>query len=99
MYMQGIGRLHREEGRTRVRIMAKCQHSQICNNVPTETLTYIILQEHGLVPNHWRLSSGECYRSLDNVNRGHDNVHDDMNMYVILYDQCLFIAMINSFHT
>ena len=32
-------------------------------------------------------------------NRGHDNVHDDMNMYVIMHDQCLFIAMINSFHT
>ena len=31
--------------------------------------------------------------------RGHDNVHDDMNMYVIMDDQCLFIAMINSFHT
>ena len=31
--------------------------------------------------------------------RGHDNVHDDMNMYVIMHDQCLFIAMINSFHT
>ena len=30
--------------------------------------------------------------------RGHDNVHDDMNMYVIMHDQCLFIAMINSFH-
>ena len=49
MYMQGIGRLRREEGRARVRIMAKCQHSQICNDVPTETLTYILLQEHGLV--------------------------------------------------
>ena len=49
MYMQGIGRLHREEVRTRVRIMAKCQHSQICNNVPTETLTYILMQEQGLV--------------------------------------------------
>ena len=23
---------------------------------------------------------------------GHDNVHDDMNMYVIMHDQCLFIA-------
>ena len=31
--------------------------------------------------------------------RGHDNIHDDMNMYVIMHDQCLFIAMINSFHT
>ena len=31
--------------------------------------------------------------------RGHDNVHDDMNMYVIMHDQCLFIAMINIFHT
>ena len=31
--------------------------------------------------------------------RDHDNVHDDMNMYVIMHDQCLFIAMINSFHT
>ena len=31
--------------------------------------------------------------------RGHDNVHDNMNMYVIMHDQCLFIAMINSFHT
>ena len=30
--------------------------------------------------------------------RGHDNVHDDMNMYVIMHDQCLFIAMINIFH-
>ena len=33
------------------------------------------------------------------LHRGHDNVHDDMNMYVIMHDQCLFIAMINSFHT
>ena len=31
--------------------------------------------------------------------RGHDNFHDDMNMYVIMHDQCLFIAMVNSFHT
>ena len=31
--------------------------------------------------------------------RGHENVHDDMNIYVIMHDQCLFIAMINSFHT
>ena len=30
--------------------------------------------------------------------RGHDNVHDDMNMYVIMHDQCLFIDMINIFH-
>ena len=30
--------------------------------------------------------------------RGHDNVHDDMNMYVIMHDQCLFIAMINIVH-
>ena len=30
--------------------------------------------------------------------RGHDNVHDDMNMQVIMHDQCLFIAMINIFH-
>ena len=35
----------------------------------------------------------------DESGRGHDNVHDDMNMYVIMHDQCLFIAMINSFHT
>ena len=35
----------------------------------------------------------------DVMSRGHDNVHDDMNMYVIMHDQCLFIAMINSFHT
>ena len=63
MYMQGIGRLRREEVRTRVRIMAKCQHSQICNNVPTETLMYILLQEHNLV-RHWRLSSGEWFYTL-----------------------------------
>ena len=36
---------------------------------------------------------------LASPSRGHDNVHDDMNMYVIMHDQCLFIAMINSFHT
>ena len=35
---------------------------------------------------------------LDLLDRGHDNVHDDMNMYVIMHDQCLFIAMINIFH-
>ena len=38
-------------------------------------------------------------RTGDPMIRGHDNVHDDMNMYVIMHDQCLFIAMINIFHT
>ena len=27
--------------------------------------------------------------------RDHDNFHDDMNMSLIMYDKCLFIAMIN----
>ena len=44
---------------------------------------------------------GDAWRveSLVLPGRGHNNVHDDMNMYVIMHDQCLFIAMINSFHT
>ena len=47
---------------------------------------------------------GKSVKKTDNLlkqseDRGHDNVHDDMNMYVIMHDQCLFIAMINSFHT
>ena len=33
--------------------------------------------------------------SLGRVNRFHDNVHDDMNMSLIMHDHSLFIAMIN----
>ena len=48
----------------------------------------------------WTYSCGPIFGyASSSTLRGHDNVHDDMNMYVIMHDQCLFIAMINSFHT
>ena len=47
----------------------------------------------------WDFSEEGSSSDVPSQNRGHDNVHDDMNMYVIMHDQCLFIAMINSFHT
>ena len=59
-------------------------------------IMYVCFWHHRIIQQEEKRAN---YLQMLMVTRGHDNVHDDMNMYVIMHDQCLFIAMINSFHT
>ena len=60
-------------------------------------LSRLLLRHKGFYSDFVQISAQKI-GGWDLCSRGHDNVHDDMNMYVIMHDQCLFIAMINIFH-
>ena len=48
-----------------------------------------------MLPTIWGVYVSGKYMLILDISRVHDNVHDDMNMSLIMHDHSLFIAMIN----